>query len=331
MRVFISGLAGFLPSHLADALIAQGHTVVGCDNLVGGDERNVPRQATCEIRDCHDPRLDLRGVDCVIHCAALPHEGASNFSPSLITNSIYGDSVALFSRAIACGVGRILFCSSMARFGTGVPPFAEGDRLRPVDPYGIAKVAAEHTLRSLCKTHGVEYAICVPHSIFGPRQRLRDPYRNVIAIWMNLIMQGKSPVIYGDGSQLRCFSYVTDCAPSIATMATMSSINGQVVNIGPDEEVISVNDAFKIVATALGKPNLSPMYLPPRPNEVHRAWTYSGKARELLGYKTEVSFQEGVERMAEWALSVGPQPFQWHVPIEIGSSLVPKTWLEKRF
>ena len=329
MRIYVTGVAGFLGSHLAEALVAAGHSVFGCDTLIGGEQANVPDDVEWEVKDCRDLDLDLHGAEVVVHCAALAHEGLSNFSPALITDNIYGASVGLFSNAIAHKVRRIVYLSSMARYGVGVPPFKENDRSRPVDPYGIAKVAAEHTLRSLSKTHGTEYVIAVPHSIFGPRQARWDPYRNVLAIWMNMLAQNKAPCIYGSGTQKRCFSDVSDVVPSLVKMVTDDGLNGEIINIGPDEETVTINEICSMVCAAMGRQGCQPLYLPARPNEVHNAFCSSEKARKILGYKTETPLQEGITRMAEWVQSVGPVPFRYHLPIEITSALTPTTWTEK--
>ena len=211
MKVFITGVAGFFGSHLADAMLARGHTVVGIDNMIGGDRDNVPKGVEFWELDCQFLRFETRllnGVDLVYHCAALAYEGLSVFSPFTVVESIVGASTAVFSAAIQAGVKRIVHCSSMARYGKGVPPFTEYDIPKPQDPYGIAKVAAENILRNLCEVHGTEFVIAVPHNIIGPRQKYDDPFRNVASIMMNRMLQGKQPIIYGDGTQQRCFSFV---------------------------------------------------------------------------------------------------------------------------
>ena len=328
MNVFVTGVAGFLASHVADALLAQGHRVTGIDNLSGGDPINVPKRVVWEKGGCQNIR-SLDGIDAVIHCAALAHEGLSVFSPRVITDSIYGASVAVFSAAIASKVKRIVFCSSMARYGDAVVPFSEVSDCRPTDPYGIAKLAAEQTLRCLCEAHGVEYAIAVPHSIYGPRQKRNDPFRNVLAIWMNQIMQGRAPVIYGNGLQRRCFSYVDDVVPSLVAMATHPDLNGQVINVGPDESVVTINEACEMVRAAMRELEYRaqpPLYYPGRPNEVHYAYCSAAKARLMLGYETKTLLQDGIRKMAEWAVKVGPLPFDYSLPLEIPSDKTPRTW-----
>ena len=168
MKIFISGIAGFLGSHLADQFISDGHQVVGCDSLIGGELDNVPEKAEFYQYDCcfRNSMLKItKGCDVVYHAAATAYEGLSVFSPHLITQNIVTGSVSLFSAAIENKVKRIIFCSSMARYGTNKTPFLESYIPVPQDPYGIAKVAAEKILINLCNVHGVEFVIAVPHNI----------------------------------------------------------------------------------------------------------------------------------------------------------------------
>ena len=119
--------------------------------------------------------------------------------------------MSIASAAIANGVKRFVYCSSMARYGTqDVTPFTEDMICKPQDPYGICKYSAENILRCLCEVHGMELVIAVPHNIIGPRQKYDDPYRNVASIMINLMLQRRQPIIYGDGLQQRCFSFVKD-------------------------------------------------------------------------------------------------------------------------
>ena len=130
----------------------------------------------------------------------------------------------------------------MARYGHhDKMPYREDYECRPQDPYGIAKKAGEDVLKNLCETHGVEYVIAVPHNIVGPRQKYDDPFRNVMSIMLNRMLQGKQPIIYGDGEQQRCFSYIDDCLYCLNALAFQEDVVGEVVNIGPDEESCTIN------------------------------------------------------------------------------------------
>jgi len=185
MKIFITGIAGFLGSHLADRMLELGHEVAGNDTLIGGYRDNVPEKAEFFQVDCCD--IDamvnaMKGSDIVIHTAATAHEGLSVFSPSFITRNIFEASVATISAAVQNKVKRFVYCTSMARYGSQPHPFTEDMPPQPVDPYGVAKVAGEDVLKILSETHGMEWNIAVPHNIVGPRQKYDDPFRNVMSI-----------------------------------------------------------------------------------------------------------------------------------------------------
>lgn len=333
MKIFVSGIAGFLGSHLADAFIKDGHHVVGCDSLIGGELSNVPAEAEFYQYDCcyRNSMLKItKGCDLVYHTAATAYEGLSVFSPHLITNNIVTGSVSLFSAAIENKVKRIVFCSSMARYGTNKVPFREDYTPKPQDPYGIAKVAAEDILKNLCEVHNVEYVIAVPHNIIGPRQKYDDPYRNVASIMINLMLQNRQPIIYGDGKQKRCFSYVDDDLFCLKEMATSKKVLRQTINIGPDEEFITINELAEKIANQL-QVNLNPRYMRGRPQEVLEATCSADKARKLLNYKTKTSLDDGISKMIEYIKAKGPKKFRYHLDIEIINSKTPDTWKKKIF
>lgn len=334
MKIFISGIAGFLGSHIADAMLAAGHEVVGVDNLIGGYLDNVPTAARFHQADCQYlstmSRL-MEGVDIVYHTACTAYEGLSVFSPHLVVQNTSQITATLLSAAIQQRVKRFVQCSSMARYGTqDTVPFTEDMICRPQDPYGIAKYASELLVRNLCETHGMDYVIAVPHNIIGPRQKYDDPYRNVASIMINLMLQGRQPIIYGDGMQRRCFSFVDDDIYCLERMAFEDCVVGEVVNIGPDEEFITINQLAETIADILGF-TLDPQYMPGRPQEVKEATCSADKARRLLGYETRVSLREGLEKMIEYIQQRGVRPFRYHLELEIQNELTPRTWKERLF
>jgi UDP-glucose 4-epimerase len=331
MKVFVSGVAGFLGSHLADAFIHRGDEVVGCDNMIGGDLQNLPEGIEFEQADCGDidamKRL-LSDVDLVYHCAAIATEGLSVFSPAIIAKHVYENTAGLLAAAASKHVRRFVYCSSMARYGRGNPPFREDQAPAPVDPYGIAKYAGELLVRNVSETHGMEHVIAVPHNIIGPKQKYDDPYRNVASIMINRMMQGKQPIIYGDGEQDRSFSFVQDCVDPLLAMASKPGLSGEIINIGPDEDVTTINELARILADLLDF-DLHPIYVADRPQEVRSATCSADKARRLLGYRTRVSLTDGLKSMVQWIRDHGPRPFAYHLPIEIDSPLVPATWRDR--
>jgi len=334
MHIFITGIAGFLGSNLAEYYLKKNFKVSGCDNLVGGSLDNIDQnkinffKANCE--DFEMMKKITKNVDILCHAAAYAHEGLSSFSPVLITNNNVTGSVSVFTAAIINKVKRIVYCSSMARYGNIKIPFKEEDQLKPADPYGVSKVAAENILKILSKTHGVEYNIAVPHNIIGPNQKYDDPFRNVVSIMINLMLQKKRPIIYGDGNQKRTFSDVDDCIYCLDKLLTDPQIISQVVNIGPDEECISINELYRLLSNKL-KFNLEPKYLEDRPNEVKEATCSADKARKILGYKTSVSLDESLEKIINYIRKKGPRDFQYNYLLEIINEKTPTAWKEKLF
>ena len=333
MKVFISGVAGFLGSHLADALLAAGHTVVGIDNLIGGYRDNVPEGVHFAQVDCNEfetVRALMAGAEVVFNTAATPHEGLSVFSPHENAKHGYLASAAIFSAACAVKARRIVHMTSMARYGTNSVPFTEDMETRPQDPYGIGKVAAEMLLRNLCGVHDVDFVIACPHNIYGPRQKYNDPFRNVASIFANMMLQGRQPFIYGDGTQMRCFSYIADDVGPLAQMATDPACSQQIINIGPDGEFVTIRQLAEKIATIVGL-DFHPVAMAERPQEVRLANCSADKARRLLGYEAHVSLEDGLGQLVSWIRKRGPMPFEYHLGIEIPSDKMPTTWSKRLF
>lgn len=330
-KVFISGIAGFLGSNLAERFQGRGWDVSGIDNLFGGSERNLPAGIDFLVADCCDRgSYDhlLAGADLVYHCASAAYDGLSIFSPSFVFKNTAQATVDLASASIAAGTGRFVHCSSMARYGALRPPFTEDMTPQPVTPYGLAKYTSELLVENLFSTHHREYAIAVPHSIIGPRQRYCDPYRNVAAIMINRMLQGKQPIIYGDGSQSRCFSFVDDVLSCLERMGTEPAAQGEIINIGPDEETTSVLQLAEEIAGLMSF-RLDPIFAPARPLEVKHATCSADKARRILGYQTSTSLRDGLKQTIEWVAAQEPLEFSYDMDIEILSDETPATWVNK--
>jgi len=334
MKIFITGIAGFLGANLADYYLAKNFKVSGCDNLIGGTLDNIDTnkinffKADCE--NLHEMSKIIQDVDVLIHTAAYPHEGLSSFSPFLICKSNYIGSVSVFTAAIQNKVKRIVFCSSMARYGNVKPPFHEEQKVNPIDPYGVSKLAAEDTLKILADTHNVEYNIAVPHNIIGPKQKYDDPFRNVVSIMTNLILQKRRPIIYGNGEQTRNFSDVDDCIYCLDKLITDKKIVSQIFNIGPDEDSITINELYKILCNKL-QFNGQAEYVKDRPNEVKHAICSSNKARKFLDYKTSTNLSDSIDRVINYIKSKGPKNFKYNHELEINNNITPETWKDKRF
>ena len=332
MKIFITGIAGFLGSHLAKKMIDLGHEVSGNDNLIGGEKTNLNKKISFFETDCND--LDgmskiIKGNEIVYHCAATAHEGLSVFSPNVITKNIFQASVSTITASIQNNVKRFVYCSSMARYGNQETPFKENMTPKPEDPYGVAKVAGENVLKILADLNGIEWNIAVPHNIIGPNQKYDDPFRNVLSIFINRNLQNKPAIIYGDGNQKRCFSYIDDCIYCLLALIDNKNVAGEVINIGPDEEFVTINKIAEICSNVTGS-NLKAEYYPDRPKEVKVATCSSDKARKLLNYKTTTDLYTGIKKTYEFIKNKGPKKFDYHVDLEIVNDLTPKVWLEKK-
>jgi UDP-glucose 4-epimerase len=333
-KIFITGVAGFLGSHLADAMLKAGHEVSGCDNLLGGYIENVPEDVDFHQIDCkYLNTMDklLKGIDIVYHTACTAYEGLSVFSPHLVCQNTFQITATVASAAVSQGVKRFVNCSSMARYGTqDRVPFTEDMIPKPQDPYGIAKLAAENLLQCLSYVHGMEVVIAVPHNIIGPRQKYDDPFRNVASIMINLMLQGRQPIIYGDGEQKRCFSFVQDDIDCLTKLAFLPDVAGEIINIGPDEEFVTINELAKTIADLLHF-DLHPLYVADRPQEVKFATCSANKARNMLGYKTQYTLRQGLQEIIDYVRQRRVRKFRYHLDVEINNEKTPKTWKNRMF
>jgi UDP-glucose 4-epimerase len=332
MKVVITGVAGFLGSHLAEKFLEKGWDVVGIDNLVGGYEENVPSQVKfykLDLVDLNSLYPAFESAELVVHTACTAYEGLSVFSPALVSLNTMQITTNVLSACVKMKVKKIVHLSSMARYGTqDIVPFVETMTPKPQDPYGISKYAAELMVQNICDTHGLKYVILVPHNIIGPRQKFDDPYRNVASIMINRMLSNKQPIIYGNGEQKRCFSFIQDVVDPIMKACESNVVDGKVINIGPDEEFVTINELSEILANILSF-KLEPIYMPGRPQEVFHANCSANLAREYLDYKTTTNLATGLSDLASWIKTKGARPFSYHLPLEFITPKTPRTWTER--
>jgi UDP-glucose 4-epimerase len=327
MRCLVTGGAGFIGSHVVDELIKQGHKVHIIDDLSGGFRENVnPKAVLLEetITDAGMVNAIFGAVhfDYVFHLAAYAAEGLSHFIRNFnYTNNVIG-SMNLINASINRSVKCFVFTSSIAVYGSSQTPMREDMIPRPEDPYGIAKYTVEMDLAAAHRMFSLPYIIFRPHNVYGERQNIGDPYRNVVGIFMNKILQGEPLPIFGDGEQLRAFTHISDVAPVIANSINEPAAYQQVFNIGADFPY-TVNELADAVVDAmeLGDPGIR--FLPER-NEVKAAYSSHEKVRMLLNGFHKTGLQDGLRQMADWVKSVGVRtgkPMQ----VEVAKNL-PESW-----
>ncbi|OGH16047.1 MAG: hypothetical protein A3C30_00675 [Candidatus Levybacteria bacterium RIFCSPHIGHO2_02_FULL_40_18] len=338
-RILVTGAAGFMGSHLVDGLIEQGCLeVYGVDDLSGGYESNINPKSKftqLDLREKNKTRDYINEVKpkIVFHLAADATEGRSQFTPISCTERNYFAYLYVLVPAIKNGLEKMILTSSMSVYGSQTPPFDETMPTAPDDIYGVSKAAMEKATKILSDVHKFKYVIMRPHNVYGPGQNLSDPYRNVVGIFINCLLNNKNFYIYGDGAQKRAFSYIDDFTPYIIKAAILPEVEGEIFNIGPTKEY-TINELADIVLKEFFPDgnvpsHLAPKYLPMRPLEVLNAWCTADKAKKILGYQTSVDLAEGIKKMVAWAKKLGPQKFRYLDDLEIVTDETPSTWVEK--
>jgi UDP-glucose 4-epimerase len=328
-RILITGVAGFIGSHVADELLAKGHEVIGLDDLSGGDQDNIPEGVhfiNGSVANEEDVKYIFKWgeVEHIFHLAAYAAEGLSHFIRRYnYENNLIG-SINLINAAVNHGVKSFVFTSSMAVYGSQQTPFTEDMRPEPEDPYGIAKAAVERELAIAYDMFGLDYVIFRPHNVYGERQNIGDRYRNVIGIFMNQIMRGEPMTVFGDGEQVRAFSYISDIAPVIARAIETPGCYGKIFNIGGEQQV-SINSLASEVSFWMKAEGHPAVHLPPRV-EVKTAFSDHSARRRVFGDYTPIPLAIGLQCMAQWAKVVGPRETKQFTEIEIRKN-IPGKWL----
>lgn len=323
----VTGGAGFIGSHVADELLQHGHKVVVLDDLSGGFEDNVPREAafvrgSITDADLIDRLFERYSFTYVYHLAAYAAEGLSHFIKRFnYTNNLIG-SVNLINASVNHNVRCFVFTSSIAVYGAGQAPMTEDMVPMPEDSYGIAKLAVERELKVTHEMFGLDYVIFRPHNVYGERQNIGDRYRNVVGIFMNQLMRAEPMTIFGDGEQQRAFTHISDVAPIIASSVDVPLARNRVFNVGADVPH-TVNNLARIVADAMGA-KCDVVHLDPR-NEVKIAFSDHSLAESVFGKRKKVPLENGIEMMARWVKSHGSRESSIFEEIEIPRNL-PPSW-----
>lgn len=329
-KSLVTGGAGFIGAHVTKHLLEMGHQVVVLDDLSGGFEDFVPTGAVFIKGSITDEQIVSRlfeqhQFNYVYHLAAYAAEGLSHFIRRFNYNNNLIGSINLINESIKHKIERFVFTSSIAVYGALTPPMREDMNPQPEDPYGVAKYAVELDLKTAHEMFGLNYTIFRPHNVYGEYQNIGDKYRNVIGIFMNQLMQGKSLSVFGDGKQTRAFSYISDVAPYIANCVNIPASCNEIFNIGADQEY-TVLELAETIQKSMGI-NQPIIHLDPR-NEVVHAHADHTKAKKVFNINQFTSLEEGVLKMANWAKQVGARESSKFENIEILEK-IPPFWIEK--
>jgi UDP-glucose 4-epimerase len=328
-NILVTGGAGFIGSHVTDALVGRGHTVTVLDDLSGGFTENLIEgtkfiHGSINDVDLVNKLFEQARFEYIYHLAAYAAEGLSHFIKRFNYNNNLIGSVNLINAAINTGVKCFVFTSSIAVYGSSPElPMTEQTPAHPEDSYGIAKLAVEQELTACKEMFGLDYIIFRPHNVYGERQNIGDKYRNVVGIFMNQILQNKPMTIFGDGRQTRAFSYIGDMAPIMAEAIDTPAAYNQVFNVGADQPY-TVNQLAEAIAHAMGvAPDIAHM---PARNEVLNAYSSHEKILRVFGERKAHSLDEGLHRMADWVKQHGARTSKKFEGVEVTKNF-PRAWL----
>jgi len=303
----ITGVAGFIGSHLAEALLARGESVRGFDNLATGKLANIPAGVDFVEGDLADAEAVARvcvGVDGILHQGALPSVPRSVKEPRPSHNANLDGTFNLLEGARAAGVKRVLYAASSSAYGNQ-PGFPRVETMtpQPIAPYPVQKLAGELYMQSYARVYGMETACLRYFNIFGPRQAPDSPYSGVIAKWAMQMLHGDTGgeiVIQGDGTQSRDFTYIDNAVSAnlLALVAPAEKIAGRVFNVGCGERY-SLNELYRTLAGITGWTR-EPVYGERRTGDIDTSLADISAAREAFGYEVVVGFEEGLARTVGW-------------------------------
>ena len=303
----VTGGGGFIGSNIVEELLKRGHKVRVLDNFSTGKRENLLpfldriELVEGDIRSYHIVRAAVEGVDFILHQAALPSVPRSINDP-LTTNEVnVVGTLNILNAAKDVGVKRIVYASSSSIYGDlETMPKTEDMLPKPLSPYAVSKLAGEKYCQVFTRLYGLETVALRYFNVFGPRQDPNSQYSAVIPKFINMIQQGQSPTVFGDGEQSRDFTFVQNVvhANLLACEEGLENLSGEVFNIAFGKRV-TINNLLDHINQIL-KTDVKPIYADPRPGDVKHSLANIGKARQFLGYEPEVDFEEGLRRTIEF-------------------------------
>ncbi len=304
----VTGGAGFIGSHLTEALLKRGDTVRIVDNFSSGKKANVQPGAEVIEGDLADDGVAARavaGCEYVLHEAAVPSVPRSVKDPLGTHRANVDGTMQLLVAARDAGVKRLVFAGSSSTYGNSpVLPKREDMRPAPITPYAMQKHIGEQYCQLFSSLYGLETVTTRYFNVFGPRQAPDSQYSGVISLFIKALLAGQSPLIHGDGRQTRDFTYVTNVVDGVLRAATADNVSGEVINIATGGR-ISLLELVRAIQLILGT-DVAPTLGPVREGDVKDSQADIFKARKLLGYDPTVPFEEGLRHTVAWSKTLTP-------------------------
>lgn len=299
-RYLVTGGGGFIGSHVVDELLSRGHGVKVLDNFSTGRRQNIEHFAhdielvEGDVRSYERANAAVKGVDAVIHLAALPSVPRSVQDPLTTSEVNVTGTLNVLLAARDREVRRVVIASSSSVYGANnFLPKHEELIPHPISPYGVSKLAAEQYAMAFNAVYGLETVALRYFNVFGPRQDPNSQYSGVVALFLRLAAEGNRPTVCGDGTQTRDFTYVSNVVDATLLALEAPEASGSVLNIGCGA-AYSVLDLIAAVEKATGRP-LEPLFGPARPGDVMHSFANVDRARARLGYEPRVTFADGIE------------------------------------
>jgi len=303
----VTGVAGFIGSALAEALLARGDSVRGIDNFASGKPENIaPLLGGMDFRrldvaDLAGLRQACEGMDYVLHQAAIPSVPRSVADPIATNRANIDGTLNLLVAAREAGIRRVVYASSSSVYGdTPTLPKREDMPPLPISPYAVSKLAGECYMRSFHLVYGLETVSLRYFNIFGPRQDANSQYSAVLARFITSMLSSRQPMVYGDGEQTRDFTYIDNvvAANLLACALPSQKVAGRVFNIAGGRQT-SLHRVLSLLREITGFAQ-GPAYAPPRPGDVKHSLADISLARQNLDYEVVVGFEQGLEKTVDW-------------------------------
>ncbi len=307
-RSLVTGGAGFIGSHLVDSLVADGIAVTILDDFSTGDHGNLAEAAARgDVRIVEGSVLDADAVALAMQdCGTVYHLAVEcvrrSLSQPLRNHEVNATgTLQVLEAARRAKVDRVLYCSSSEVYGNASDKVLPEDTTvcEPVTVYGAAKLAGEYYAKAYLRTYGLPVVIARPFNSYGPREHDQGDIAEVIPRFVIRVLNGMPPVVFGDGTAGRDFTYVTETADALKRLAMHPGAVGRVVNLAFGR-MVTIAEVAQAVCVACGKPGLRPEFAKPRPGDVHRLHADTRQARELLGFAAAIDFERGLALYVEW-------------------------------